>query len=219
MDKFDLKSAVEIQNELAERVIVSGAPEVVKFVAGADCSYNNMREEIGAVVVICEVPSLEIIDTSQCVEKINMPYIPGFLNFREGPVIIRAVKKLGSMPDLTLIDGNGIAHPRRMGLASYVGVKLDIASVGCAKNPFYPFEVPGPQRGDYTIFKNKNNEKVGYSVRTKKGVKPIFVSPGHKIDFEAAKSFVLKYSKFRIPEPLRQAHRLARNVLIETANG
>jgi deoxyribonuclease V len=212
MDKFDLKKAIEIQHKLEERVIVSGVPEEVKFIAGADCSYNNMREEIGAVVVVFKVPSLEIIDTSHCVERISMPYIPGFLNFREGPVIIRAVKKLGSMPDLTLIDGNGIAHPRRMGLASYVGVKLDIASVGCAKNPFYPFKVPGPQRGNYTIFKNKNNEKVGYSVRTRKGVKPIFVSPGHKINFEAAKFFALKYSKFRIPEPLRQAHLLARDV-------
>ena len=212
MEKFDLKKAVELQTRLAKKLIISRVPEDIRLTAGADCSYDLKNREIRAVVVVCKFPDLEIVEVSKCVKKIGIPYISGFLNFREGPAIISAVKKLGSIPDVILIDGNGIAHPRKMGLASYVGVELDAVTVGCAKNPFYPFEAPGDKRGGYTIFKNKNNEKVGYCVRTKKGVKPVFVSPGHKIDFKSAKNLVLKCSKFRIPEPLRQAHNLAKDI-------
>jgi deoxyribonuclease V len=213
MSSFDLKRAAEIQERLAEKLIISGTLREVNRVAGADCSYNFDRGEIGAAVVVCKVPSFEIIETSQYIEKIRMPYIPGFLNFREGPAIIGAMERLGSVPDLTLIDGNGIAHPRKMGLASYVGVQLDIATVGCAKNPFYPFMVPEDKRGSFTVFMNKENEKIGYCVRTRKGVKPVFVSPGHRIDSESARSIVLTSSRFRIPEPLRRAHLHAKHIL------
>ena len=143
------------------------------------------------------------------VGEVPIPYVPGFLNFREGPIFLKAFRKLGRIPDLTLIDGNGIAHPRKMGLASYVGVVMNVSTVGCAKKPFFPYATPREERGQYTAFKDNKGVQVGYCLRTRTGVKPIFVSPGHRTDFAVAKQVTLELSKYRIPEPLRMAHHLA----------
>jgi deoxyribonuclease V len=209
---FDLKKAALAQERLTSRLKLSCRGENIRLFAGADCSYDSERKQVGAVVVVLEMPGLSVVEVCRDVQKEVIPYIPGYLNFREGPVLLKTFRKLKLRPDVTLIDGNGIAHPRKMGLASYVGVILDISTVGCAKTAFFPFDPPGKEKGAFTELKNEQEEKVGLCLRTRTGVKPVFVSPGHRMDFSTAKQCVLMCSKYRIPEPLRRAHVLAKDL-------
>jgi deoxyribonuclease V len=204
--EMNLKKAAEAQRRLSSRLSLEWNDREVNLVAGADFGYGNREKKIGASVVVFKMPELEIVEIAEAVRKIGFPYLPGFLAFREGPVFLDAFRELGTKPDVTLVDGNGIAHPRKMGLASYVGVILDICTIGCAKTPFFPFTLPPEQKGSYTFFRDDRKDKAGVCLRTRSGVKPIFVSPGHRIDFISAVKLVLSCSKFRIPEPLREAH-------------
>lgn len=206
---FDFKKAVEAQKRLSSRLDLTWEGREVQFVAGADSSYDEDTHTIGVVVVVYKMPEFIIVEVVKELADIPIPYVPGFLDFREGPILLKVFRKLNKKPDVALIDGNGIAHPRKMGLASHVGIILDISTIGCAKNSFYPFQSPGEERGEYTLLENTDHEKVGYCLRTRTGVNPIFVSPGHKIDFLVSRELVLEYSKYRIPEPLRMAHHLA----------
>jgi deoxyribonuclease V len=206
---FDFKKAVEAQRRLSSRLDLTWEDREVRWVAGVDSSYDEGNHKIGVVVVVYKMPEFVIVEVVKELADIPIPYVPGFLNFREGPIFIKVFRKLNRKPDVTIVDGNGIAHPRKMGLASYVGVVLDISTIGCAKNSFYPFRSPGEERGEYSELKNTDHEKVGYCLRTRTGVNPVFVSPGHKIDFSVSRELVLEYSKYRIPEPLRMAHHLA----------
>ncbi|NIM59142.1 MAG: endonuclease V [Candidatus Aminicenantes bacterium] len=209
---MNLKKAVEAQQRLSARLNLKWDGKEVNLMAGADFGYSYKKNKIGASIVVFKIPELEIVEISEAVREIEFPYLPGFLSFREGPVFLDAFKKIRSKPDVTLVDGNGIAHPRKMGLASYVGVILDICTIGCAKTPFFPFVLPSESRGSYTFFRNDKKDKAGICLRTRPGVKPIFVSPGHRIDFMSAMKLVLRCSKFRIPEPLREAHRRASKI-------
>lgn len=206
---MDLKEAAEVQRRLSSKLILNWDGREVNLVAGADFGYDNEKNKIGACIVVFKVPEYEIVETSEAVREVRFSYIPGFLAFREGPAFFEAFQRIKNKPDVTLIDGNGIAHPRKMGLASYVGIALDICTIGCAKKPFFPFILPSEQRGAYTFFRNDRKEKVGICLRTRSRVKPLFVSPGHRIDFEYSMRLALSCSKFRIPEPLRKAHKLA----------
>jgi deoxyribonuclease V len=209
MCMFDFKKAMRAQSRLSRRLDLVWDRKEVKKIAGADCSYDYKNRKVAAKVVVLALPDLKIIETSEGVADFAIPYVPGFLNFREAPALIKAFKALNTEPNVSLIDGNGIAHPRRMGIASYLGVVLGIATIGCAKSPFYPFTRPDNERGAYTHYKNRKDEHVGYCLRTRTGVKPVYISPGHRIDFAASLDLVLRCSKYRIPEPIRQAHRLA----------
>jgi deoxyribonuclease V len=209
---MNLSRAMRIQEESASRLILEWTGEEVRLVGAADCSYDREGTRIGAAAVVMTLPGLEIVETAQAVRRVAMPYIPGFLSLREGPAYFDVLRKLSHQPDVMLFDGNGIAHPRRMGLASYVGLKLDRPSIGCAKTAFFPFRAPAERRGACTIYKSNNGEKVGFCLRTRAGVRPVFVSPGHRIDLRLARKVVLDCSRFRIPEPLREAHRLSREV-------
>lgn len=209
---IDLEKAAKTQRRLSERLSQTWDSRHVNLVAGADCSYDRRRKLVGAAVVVLSFPEMSFLYAATEIRDIPLPYIPGFLNFREGPVFLRAFRKLSVYPDVSLIDGNGIAHPRRMGLASYLGVVLGVPTVGCAKSPFYPHRLPRKERGRYTIFKDDRQEQVGYCLRTRSGVKPVFVSPGHRIDFRTAKAIVLACSRSRIPEPLRLAHLFAKRL-------
>lgn len=206
---FDFKKAVEAQRRLSFRLDLTWEEREVQMVAGVDSSYDEESRKIGVVVVVYKMPEFVIVEVAREIGEVTIPYVPGFLNFREGPVFLKVFRKLYKKPDVTLVDGNGIAHPRKMGLASHVGVVLDICTIGCAKNSFFPFRSPGEERGEYSELENADHEKVGYCLRTRKGVKPVFVSPGHKIDLQVSRELVLEYSKHRIPEPLRMAHHLA----------
>jgi len=208
----NLERLAELQRRLACRVKLKGDIRQVNTVAGADFGYAVDRKQVGASIVILRWPGLEIVEISQAIREVRFPYIPTFLSFREGPVFFDAFRKIKKKPDVTFIDGNGIAHPRKMGLASYVGVILDIATIGCAKNPMYPFLFPPEPRGVHTPLMNDRQEKVGICLRTRTGVKPVFVSPGHRMDIATSMELVLRCSRFRIPEPLRTAHRLSREI-------
>ncbi len=212
MKRMDLERAAEAQERLSSRLILEWDNRRVSLVAGADFSYDRKEKRIGASLVVYRIPEFEIIEAVQARRESLFPYIPGFLSMREGPVFLDAYRKIKTKPDITLVDGNGIAHPRKMGLASFVGVTLDICTVGCAKTPFYPFVPPLKNRGSYTFFKNDRGESVGLCLRTRSGVQPVFVSPGHRVDLLQAMEVVLLCSRFRIPEPLREAHRQASRI-------
>jgi deoxyribonuclease V len=209
---MNLKKAAEAQRRLSSRLILKWDGRDVNLVAGADFGYSHKEKKIGASVIVFKIPELEIVEISEAVRDIEVPYLPGFLAYREGPAFLDAFRKIKNAPDVTLVDGNGIAHPRKMGLASYVGVVLDICTIGCAKKPFYPFVLPSEQKGSYTFFRGEKKDNVGICLRSRSGVKPIFVSPGHRIDLMSAMRLVLGCSKFRIPEPLREAHKRASKI-------
>jgi len=209
---FNVKKAAEVQKRLASRLVLKQDVRKPKCIAGADFSYHKQNRLIGAIVVVQEFPGFKIIEVAKEVREVRIPYIPGYLNFREGPAFIKTFQKLKNKPDITLIDGNGIAHPRKMGLASYVGVVLDIPTIGCAKSPFFAFEPPSERRGAYSPYMDRKNEKVGFCLRTRTSVKPVFVSPGHRVDFAFSREIVLACAKFRIPEPIRIAHHMAKEL-------
>ena len=213
---FDLKKAAKAQQRLASRLVLKQDVRKVNFVAGADFSYHRKKGLIGAVVVVLEFPGFEIVEVAKEIRDVRIPYIPSYLNFREGPSFIRTFRKLQNKPDLTLIDGNGIAHPRKMGLASYVGVVLDLSTIGCAKSAFFPFDPPPERRGGYSAYRNRKNERVGFCVRTRTSVKPVFVSPGHRVGFAFSRDMVLTCSRYRIPEPIRIAHHMAKRIFSES---
>ncbi len=209
---MDLKKAEEWQRRLSVKLVLSWKGSEMKRVAGVDFSYDRENRNIGACIVVLEMPEFKIIEVTEAVKKVRFPYIPGYLAFREAPAFFEAFHKIKNIPDVTLVDGNGIAHPRKMGLASFVGVIKDICTIGCAKTPFFPFALPGKQKGDLTFINNERNERVGMCLRTREGIKPVFVSPGNNIDFKESAEIILRCCKFRIPEPLRKAHALANQI-------
>ncbi|MBN1274630.1 MAG: endonuclease V [Candidatus Aminicenantes bacterium] len=212
---MDYKRAAEIQIRLASMLKLKWEGKKVRTVAGADFSYDRETQRIGAKIIVFDAEDMRIVDSAEAIRPVRFPYVPGFLLLREAPSFFQAFRKLNVKPDLTLIDGNGIAHPRKMGLASYVGVALDICTVGCAKNPFFPYVPPSTERGSMTDFFDRKGEKVGVCVRTRSDVKPVFVSPGHRVDIENAVKWVLRCAVFRIPEPIRKAHFRAKDLLLK----
>ena len=214
-----MRKAGIAQQKLASRLLLEQDVRNPTRIAGADFSYHKQKRLIGAVVVVLSFPELEIIDVATDVREVRIPYIPGYLNFREGPSFLRTFLKLKCKPDITLVDGNGIAHPRKMGLASYVGVVLDIPTIGCAKSPFFAFDPPSEEKGAYSMYKDRKKEMVGFCLRTRTSVKPVFVSPGHKVDFVFSREIILACSKFRIPEPIRIAHHMAKELFATARAG
>ncbi|MBW2039381.1 MAG: deoxyribonuclease V [Deltaproteobacteria bacterium] len=208
-----LKEAVEIQNKLRELLHLKWDDPPIRRVGGIDVSYARRSKEGYAAVVVMNWPNLEEIDMVWTRKNISFPYIPGLLTFREAPLLLQAWKKLKYYPDLIYVDGQGIAHPRSMGLAAHLGVLLNIPSIGCAKTPLvggYP--VVGGKKGDYAplLYQEK---KIGVALRTRVGVKPLYVSPGHRIDLRTSIHWVLQACRaYRLPEPLRQAHIRANQV-------
>ncbi|RLB04526.1 MAG: deoxyribonuclease V [Deltaproteobacteria bacterium] len=201
------KEAVEIQKRLRQFLHLKWDHPNVSRVGGIDVSYARESKYGYAVVVVLTWPSLEELDIAWAREEISFPYIPGLLTFREAPLLLQAWGKLQHYPDLIYVDGQGIAHPRSMGLAAHLGVLLQVPTIGCAKTPLVGGEPPvGNRRGDYAplIYKGK---KVGVALRTREGVRPLYVSPGHRIDLEASIHWVLQACRgYRVPEPLRRAH-------------
>jgi deoxyribonuclease V len=174
-----------------------------------DASFLDNR--IIAFACLYKYPELYPLEDSIFFGESSFPYIPGMLSFREGPAIISAIKKLSQIPDLIIFDGHGIAHPKGFGIASHIGVILDIATIGCAKSCLVGEYVdPGLRKGQWQYLYYKGKE-VGVVLRTRDFVKPIFVSPGHKIDIKSSIDIVLNcVLRYRIPEPLRRADRLSK---------
>ena len=176
--------------------------------AGADISFDHRSPELHAAVVVLDAESLEVEEIAGVRAKARFPYVPGYLSFREIPPLLEAFAKLEAVPDLIICDGQGRAHPRRFGLACHLGVLLDLPTLGCAKSRLIgDYREPGPRRGAHTRLRD-GGEVIGEVVRTRSGVKPVFVSVGHRVCLETARRTVLRLAvRYRLPEPVRAAHR------------
>jgi len=203
--KVSPQEAIKIQKDLKPKISLKKSFSKIDKIAGADVTYYQNKMIAG--VIIFEFPNLKIIEKQSFISSINFPYIPGLLTFREGPSLLEAFKKIKIAPDVILFDGQGIAHPRRMGIATHLGLFLNRPTIGCAKSRLSgKYTSVGEQKGDYTPLK-EGEEVLGVVLRTRKGVKPIFLSPGHKIDLPNSIEIVLKcIVKYRLPLPVREAH-------------
>ncbi|MCL6519353.1 MAG: deoxyribonuclease V [Armatimonadetes bacterium] len=203
--------AVEIQHSLKSRVSLEDGFLDLNLIAGVDMSISKASQQGHAAVVVLSFPDLNLVEVRQATRKLQFPYVPGFLSFRESPVILQAFLAIEHVPDVVIVDGQGIAHPRGFGIASHLGVLLDIPTIGCAKSYLYGvYEEPGLERGSSTPLFDLDGRQIGNVVRTRTGVKPVFVSPGHKISFDSAVKIVLDCApQYRLPEPIRVAHRFA----------
>jgi deoxyribonuclease V len=206
--------AREIQVSLAKQVITEDEVILPRLIAGTDISAPDAQGVARGAVVVLRYPGFGIVEVEVAEGKITFPYIPGLLSFRESPLILAACEKLHSPPDLVLIDGQGIAHPRRFGLASHVGLFLDLPTIGCAKSLLCGQHRPvGEETGSHAELFD-NGELVGAALRTRSGVKPIYVSVGHRISLASALQWVLGCCRgYRLPEPTRLAHLAAGGML------
>jgi deoxyribonuclease V len=199
--------AREIQLELATQIIRQGKADSLRYIAGADIAVNRFAKTGTAAVVVLSYPEMKVVETRSITAKIEFPYVPGLLTFREAPLVLAAFEKLTLTPDLVLVDGQGIAHPRRIGLASHLGLCLGLPTIGCAKSRLIgEHGEPGIKAGSYAELVD-NAEVIGVALRTKTAVKPLYVSIGHLIDLPVAIRCVLECCRgFRLPEPTRLAH-------------
>ena len=199
--------ALDIQRSLAAQVTRSSQVTTPRFIAGVDISAANAQGMATGAVVVLEYPELRVVETQVAQGRPNFPYVPGLLSFRESPLTLAACEKLTITPDLILVDGQGIAHPRRLGLASHLGLFLDTPTIGCAKSLLCgQHEEPGAKPGSYAEVVDRG-ETIGVALRTRPGVKPVYVSIGHKVDLETAIYWVMKCCRdYRLPEPTRLAH-------------
>ncbi len=209
LHRWDLSitEAKEIQKELAPRVLTVGSLPEVELVAGADISYNKFSPKLYASVVVWKRSTGEIMEVSDVLGESTFPYVPGYLSFREAPTLLRAFAKLESKPDVVMVDGQGIAHPRRFGIACHLGLWLDLPTIGCAKSRLVGTFVPPDLEAGSVSDLTDRGEVIGQVVRTKKRTNPLFIAPGHRIDLESAVRVVMQCCRgYRIPEPTRQAH-------------
>lgn len=207
--KITVKEAIEIQNSLSKKIRFCKIPRRINAIGSCDASFS--KNEIYAAVVIFSYPSLKVLEITTAIRKAYFPYVPGLLTFREGPAILACLKKIKTKPQVIFFDGQGILHPRYMGIATHLGILLDIPTIGCAKSKLFGiYKEPGLKRGSASMIKGIYGEVLGAALRTKDGVRPVFVSPGHKMNLDDAIKLTLAVTpKFRIPEPLRQAHHMA----------
>jgi deoxyribonuclease V len=203
--------AIRLQERLREGLILEYEEGQIASVAGVDVHYGG-HAAVAAIIVMA-FPSLEPIEAVRGEAEMTFPYIPGLLSFREGPAVLEAWRQLRTDPDLLMFDAQGIAHPRRFGLAAHLGLLLDHPSIGVAKSRLYGLhETPGPNRGDRAALWDEEckDELIGTVLRTQDGVRPLYVSPGHRMDVAHAVEFVLPCcARYRLPEPTRWAHRVA----------
>jgi deoxyribonuclease V len=219
--------AVELQKRLREQVRVEPLEREPQLVAGCDISFNKFSEVVYAGIVVLRLPDLEIVDRATAIARITFPYIPGLLSFRETPALLEAWGRLNTSPDLVMLDGQGLAHPRRFGIACHFGLITERPAIGCAKTVLVgKYDEPGERAGSYSLMTHKG-ETIGAAVRTKDRVAPVYISVGNLIDLEGAINLALRCvkghvgqteslfesapatkSRYRIPEPTRQAHLL-----------
>jgi deoxyribonuclease V len=207
--RVSTSEAKVLQQELSQKLIFNFpfSTHNIKMIAAADVSFNRFSKYLYAVIVLTTFPNLELQAVHAGRFEANFPYIPGYLSFREAPPVLKLFDKIECPPDVLLCDGQGVAHPRGLGLASHLGLFLDLPSIGCAKSVLVgEYEEPDVAKGSHTDLVYNGNI-VGAALRTREGVKPVYVSAGNKIDLSSAIEIVLKCSpKYRIPEPLRIAH-------------
>jgi len=205
---LDYREAVALQERLAKEVVEGPPLENARIAAAADVSGGRKGEWIAAAVVVMDIETLEVLEVRRVARRATWPYVPGCLSFREAPAVLAAFRQVRRTPDVLLCDGQGRAHPRRFGLASHVGLALGVPTIGCAKSLLVgePAGPLGPQRGSRTPLMDAG-EQIGAVLRTRTGVKPVYVSVGHRIDLASAERWVLAAAvRYRLPEPSRLAH-------------
>jgi len=213
--QLTIAEAKEWQRQLALQVSRNSELGVPRFIAGVDMSVRRAAGLAVGAVVVLNYPELEVVEMKVAEEQLDFPYIPGLLSFRELPVVLKACGSLSINPDLIMVDGQGIAHPRRFGLASHLGLFLDTPTIGCAKSLLCgSHEAAGDGVGSYEEIID-NGETIGVVLRTKHRVKPVYVSIGHKVDLDTAVYWVLSCCRgYRLPEPTRLAHLAAGGNLV-----
>ena len=205
--------AIALQKELRRRLVTAPIRPRPKIVAGADVSLTRGSDRLFAGVVVLRLPELETVDQAWVAHRAEYPYIPGLLTFREAPAVLDAFARLRMRPDAVILDGQGRAHPRGMGLAAHIGLWLDLPTVGCAKSRLVgKADEPGPEPGDRSPLRLKGRT-IGTVLRTRHGVKPVYVSAGHRANLADSVRLVLACcTRYRLPEPTRQAHALVNRV-------
>jgi deoxyribonuclease V len=243
LHKWDLSysQAIALQKRLASQVQFVPLKQQPRLIAGLDCAFSKDGKKIIASAIVLsrpgktqslwepvELSGFEVVETVTASKDVTFPYIPGLLSFREAPVCIAAVEKLKKIPDVFIIDGQGVAHPRRLGLAAHLGLFFDKPTIGCAKSRLAgQFEEPPSEKGAFSLLKDRKNrtvntshesrvtsdEVIGAVVRTRSNVKPVFISVGNKCLLEDAIRITLEYTiKYRLPEPTRLAHQLVSKI-------
>jgi deoxyribonuclease V len=207
----DTGAARPLQHELSKRVRIRHLRKSPSYIAGVDAAFDG--EIVIAVASLFEYPSMLHVADASSRERVGFPYVPGFLSFREGRAIISAVKKLKQLPGVVIVDGQGIAHPLGIGIASHIGVLLNIPAIGCAKSRLVgEYSEPGREKGEWSPLMYKDKQ-VGAVLRTRENVKPVFVSPGHLIDLNSSIEIVLQsLTLYRLPEPIRRADHLSKEL-------
>ncbi|MGW8886553.1 endonuclease V [Streptomyces sp. NPDC055749] len=214
----DEAEARAIQDSLRAQVVLDepGPPPGTGLVTGVDVAYDEKKDVVVAAAVVLDAETLDVVEEATAVGTVTFPYVPGLLAFREMPTVLEALESLTVDPGLVICDGYGLAHPRRFGLASHLGVLTGLPVIGVGKNPFtFHYEAPGPLRGDTSPLLD-GEEEVGRAVRTQEGTKPVFVSVGHRIGLDNACAHTLRLARrFRQPETTRRADALCRQTLRE----
>jgi deoxyribonuclease V len=199
--------AFDIQLRLASQVSRTSQLTNPRFIAGVDISVDRVRGVARGAVVVLSYPELRLVESQVVAGQVDFPYVPGLLSFREAPLTLAAFERLETAPDLIMFDGQGIAHPRRLGLAAHLGLFLDTPAIGCAKSRLCGYhDTPGLEPGSYAELVD-GGEVIGCALRTKVGTNPVYVSIGHKIDLDSAIDWVMRCCRgYRLPEPTRLAH-------------
>jgi deoxyribonuclease V len=202
------QQAFEVQSDLAAKVERQPRVGLVRHVAGIDVSVRG--DVARAAVVVLDFEGLNPVDYAIAARPVTFPYVPGLLAFREGPVVLDALEQVSTKPDLLILDGQGLAHPRRLGIASHIGLLVDMPAIGCAKSRLCgQHGEPGEEPGEHTSLVDKG-EVIGVVLRTRRGVKPVYVSIGHRVDLTTSIEYVLACCRgYRLPETTRWAHRVA----------
>lgn len=206
-----VEEARAIQEQLLKRVLVRPLQRDPRYIAAVDAAFTTGK--VIAAACLFTYPGLALMDQYVVAREIAFPYVPGYLSFREGPAVMEALDGLARRPGLIMFDGQGIAHPRGIGLASHIGVLRDLPAIGCAKSRLVgEFEMPGPRKGSYSPLTYRG-QTVGLVLRTRDSVRPLFVSPGHRIDLDGALRITLGCTAgYRLPEPLRIADMLSKRM-------
>ncbi|MFI2758646.1 endonuclease V [Streptomyces echinatus] len=216
------EEARAVQDELRGRVVLGepGPPPGTGRVTGVDVAYDDELDLVAAAAVVLDAATLDVVAEATAVGRVSFPYVPGLLAFRELPTVSAVLDRLPCPPGLVVCDGYGLAHPRRFGLASHLGVLTDLPAIGVAKNPFtFTYDEPAPARGSSAPLL-AGAEEVGRALRTRDGVKPVFVSVGHRVSLAGALAHTLALTpRFRLPETTRRADALCRQALREAARG
>ncbi|MGQ9569935.1 MAG: endonuclease V [Thermodesulfovibrionales bacterium] len=207
----DIKGAQRIQKILREKAEIMPLKRPPEIIAGVDAAFST--DKVIGVACAYTYPDLTFVKESYSIAKLMFPYVPGFLSFREGRAIIRAIHRLKIKPDVILFDGQGIAHPKGLGIATHIGIILDIPTIGCAKSRLIgEYKEPGTKKGNWSFLRYKG-KIVGAVLRTKDNVRPLFISPGHRTDLKNSIDITLACAKkYRIPQPLRRADFISKKI-------